>query len=404
MAVLLVVSMGAAVTPATAATTQENNASAEAGAHVDFETKSNAVVNYSVNGQTVVENLTVQSASENSNDGGLDVGVDVGFSASALSLASSLQAGGNAEITTDSGATIEAHDNQRGVMVVRSGGDSQAVQMGISKSSSAQSEGDKRVVVTNDNGSQATVLATGDGAVNVSEDGNVSARTGSNGEVVYRQYEGERSDGDKSQEQMITNGTATAEVYLQQAADSAEDGTERSANVVQYGADTTVDVTQQTANRVNATVDRSQSEGRAVIITVADEAFENAENAEVFVDGEAAVQADSYSEVQSATENGNSSAFLVQQSTSAEATADVVVGINHFSTRAVSLQSEDETTDDGAETTESDDSESSTDGTETADSTDGTDADDSSGDGPGFGVIAALTALLGLALLAGRRL
>ena len=116
MATMLVVAAGAAVVPASATqqsstgTAQQGSASAQSGAFVSFETTDDAVVDYAVNGETVVENVTVQAASESQSDTGLggdvDLGADVGFEAAGLDLASSLSASGAAEITTESGATI----------------------------------------------------------------------------------------------------------------------------------------------------------------------------------------------------------------------------------------------------------------------------------------------------------
>jgi PGF-CTERM protein len=425
MATMLVVAAGAAVVPASATqqsstgTAQQGSASAQSGAFVSFETTDDAVVDYAVNGETVVENVTVQAASESQSDTGLggdvDLGADVGFEAAGLDLASSLSASGAAEITTESGATIEAHDNRRGVLVVQSGGDSQVAQLNVSASSDAETASDQRAVITTDDGTRAVVIATGNGSVAVTDDGDVRAETGSDGEVVYRQYDGDRSESEQNQERMIANGTATASVYVQQAADAGESGSddarETTTSVVQYGEDTTVDVTQQTASRVNATVERSQSEGRVVIVTVADEAFESAENAEVYVDGEAAVQADSYSAVRSAADGGEQSAFLVEQSASAEATTDVVVGINHFSARDLSLVSgdaadgSDDSTGDDSTTTTDDGAGSGDDTTASGDESgsDATDTGTTAGTGPGFGVTVALAALAALGLFAGRR-
>ena len=113
------------------------------------------------------------------------------------------------------------------------------------------------------------------------------------------------------------------------------------------------------------------------------------------VDGEAAAEASSYSELESATEGGDSSKFLVRQSASAEASADVLVALNHFSERDVTMS------DDGGSGTDDTDSDSS-DGTDGDDSDrDGSDDTDTSSPGqPGFGVGIAVIALLAAAALA----
>jgi PGF-CTERM protein len=400
VAVTLVVS--AVGTPVAAAATadasQQASGQAQSGTYISFQATDSAVADYTVNGQTLVERMSVQSASKAKAQAGADLGVGggAGFAGAGLSLASSLSAGASTSATVESssGATIEVHDNDRGIAVVRANGESHVARFNGSDSSEAEKESEKRAVITNDDGATATVIVVGDGNVTVSDSGNVTATTDGDGSVVYRQYEGERSDSEQQQERMIANGTAVAEVYVQAAGEAAsgasdddtptstpteepsEEGQERAADVVRYSEDTTVEVTEQSANTFNATVERSQSEGKVVIMSVSEAAFENAENAEVFVDGEAAVEAESYSEVQSAANGGDTSKFLVRSSSSAQASTDVVVGVNHFSARDVSMQS-------GGD--------------------DGGSGGASSGGQPGFGAGIAVVALVGAALLARHR-
>ena len=124
--------------------------------------------------------------------------------------------------------------------------------------------------------------------------------------------------------------------------------------------------------------------------------MENAESLEVYVDGEAAAQAESYSDVRAATEGADQSRYMVRQSSSAEAAVDVIVGVNHFSERTLSMQSAG----DGESTATVDDSDGETSGEDT-DVGDGTDDDTSDGDGAGFGALAALAAVAA-ALIAAR--
>lgn len=396
VAVTLVVSV--AGTPvAAAATTQQTSGQAQSGTFVSFQASDDAVTNYSVNGRTLVERLNVQSASEARAQAGADIGLSdgVGFSGAGLSIANSLDAGAStsATIESSSGAEIVAHDNDRGIMVVSANGESHVARFDGSEDAEAEQESEKRAVIEGDDGGAATVIVVGEGNVSVSEDGNVTAMTEEDGTVVYRQYEDERSDSEAAQERMIANGTAVAEVYVGTAADATSDdgddtptatptdepsdeAAERSADVVRYSEDTTVEVTERSATTVNATVDRAESEGKVVIMSVSETAFENADDASVFVDGEAAAEAESYGEVESATNDGETSTYLVRSSSSAEASTDVVVGINHFSERAVSMQSDD----DGS------------DGESTA-----------SGGQPGFGAGLAVVALVGAALFARHR-
>ncbi|WP_178915863.1 hypothetical protein [Natronomonas gomsonensis] len=393
LSALLVVSLvGAAAAPAAA--TQEGEA--YSGSHVEFQTQNSAVAGYAVNDAIIVENVSVQSSEEARSQAGL--GADAGlstateFSGAGLQLAS--QTSLSATVSVESGAEMQAHDNSRGIFQVRANDGAQMVHANLSSDAEAESESDERVVVTKEDGSQGTFIVVGDGEVVVNEEGNVTAEVEEGSQLVYRQYDdGERSDDDEQQERMIQNGTATAEVFVESAAesgqdsaddgeDSAEDGSdegeEAAASVVEYGQATTVEVTSRSENTINMTAERSQSEGKVVLATVSDEAFSSAEDVEVLVDGEAAAQADSYSEVEQAAQGGDNSAYYVSQSSSAEAfrATDVAIGVNHFSERDVSMQSDGGSGDDGGMT---------------------------GGDGAGFGVFAAVAAL-GAALLATRRL
>ena len=369
LALLLVVSaVGAVAVPAA---TQEGEGEAYSGAFVEFDTTGAVVSDYAVDGSVVVENVTMQSASEA--EGGLGAGLSSVTSLDGSGLSIDSQAG-VAVVSSESGAKMEAHDNQRGVVQISAGGESQVVHASVD--GEAESESDSRVVVTNDDGTQGTFLVVGDGEATVNEEGDVVARVDSDSQLVYRQYNEERSDADETQERMIQNGTATAEVYVHSAAESGDEAESEDTSVVEYDQDTDVEVQERSESRINMTAARTESQGKVIITTVSDETFGSADSTEVFVDGEAAAEADSYGEVQQATRDGDNSRYLVRQSSSAEAATDVVVGVNHFSERQVSMQSDGDTDDD--------------------------DGGLSDADGPGFGALATIAALGG-ALIALRR-
>ncbi|WP_254839051.1 hypothetical protein [Natronomonas marina] len=395
LAALLVTSViGAAAAPAA---TQQAEGEAYSGTFVQFETASSAVTDYAVDGSVVVENVTVQSASETDGGIGLDAGISSSIVGSAVELET--QADAAATVAFGSGAEMETHDNQRGVVQLTASDGDQIVQANVS--GEAEAESDERVVVSNGDGTQGTFIVVGDGNVTTGDDGQVTARVEEDSQLVYRQYDEERSESDRKQERMIRNGTATAEVYVYGAAESganaSDDAEDNATSVVEYGQDTTVEVQERSESSVNMTVERAESQGKVVITTVSESTVENAEDIEVYVDGEAAAQADSYSEVRSATNDGEQSRYLVRQDSSAQAAADVVVGINHFSERSVSMQSAEgnESTDDSMDDGNESDSED--------DSAEGDQADDgTSGDGAGFGVVAVVAALAA-ALVAVRR-
>ena len=217
MALLLIVSaVGAVAAPAA---TQEAEGEAYSGAFVEFETTDTAVSNYAVDGSVVVENVTMQSASEA--ESGLDAGLSSVTSVDAAGLSVDTSGAASATVTSESGAEMETHDNQRGVVRIRANGESQVVHASVD--GEAESESDSRVVVTNDDGTQGTFLVVGDGEATVNEEGDVVAQVDGDGQLVYRQYNGERDEEDETQERMIQNGTATAEVYVHSAAESGSE-------------------------------------------------------------------------------------------------------------------------------------------------------------------------------------
>jgi PGF-CTERM protein len=368
----------------------------------------------------VVSSVQVQSTEQAWADG--DVDADLGLSAvtdiAAAAVALEATANTNATLSTESGAELTAHDNDRGILVVSAGDSGQVVHANVSNDAEASAESDDRVAVTTADGTSGTFIVVGEGSVTVDETGNVTAQLAQDGTLVYRQYEGERSESEKQQERLIANGTAAAEVYVQSAAESTTDSDDdtatptdtatategdagdagdearnRTVDVVRYSEDTTVEVTERTESGVNMTVERAESEGRVVITSVSEAVVDSTEDVSVTVDGEAAARADSYAEVRQATQGGETSTFLVQQSSSAEASYDVVVGINHFSERNVAVQ-------DGSGSSSGDDTGSDADSDSDSDQQT---PDGSSGDGAGFGVGVAVVALAGAALLARHR-
>jgi PGF-CTERM protein len=387
LAVLLVVSLGTVAAPAAAAT-QNAQGEAYSGTHVEFETTSNAISGYAVDDAVVISEARMQSASEARSQAGIgvDVGIEAVGSVVGAELASRTEAGASVTVGFESGGQMQSNDNERGVVQFQASDGEQFVQVDVSSDAEAESESDERVVVEKGD-TEGTFIVVGEGEVDVNEDGQVNAELQEGSELVYRQYDGERSENDKESERMIQAGTATAEVYVQEAAEDGEQAGAATVNVVEYGQDTAVEVRSQSRDRVEMTVERTESEGKVVLTSVSESAFDTAGGIEVFVDGEAAVRADSYSAVEQSATEGDEPRYYVAQSSSAEATTDVAIGIDHFSERTVELRSAQ----DGTQTP-----------TVVDDSGAGGDDSTSDGDGAGFGVVVALVAL-GSTLLAARR-
>ncbi|WP_415380435.1 hypothetical protein [Halosimplex sp. TS25] len=401
MLAMLVVSAIAPVTALAGTADQQ----AYAGSHVAFDAGSNAVVDYRVDGEQTIDSVRVQSQSAADSSLGLGGSVDLDAAANIVGAALSIDArtDASASIATESGASIEAHDNGHGSLVVAADDSAQYVALNVS--GDAERADEKRVVYETDGGAKATAMVVGEGNVSVTDSGNLTAAVEEDSRLVVRSYTGSRTDADESEERMVVNETAAASVYVMQQGDATVTDT------VTYGRNTTVAVEERAEGRVNMTVSRTAHEGRVVIAQVSNQTFESAEDVQVAVDGEAAASASSYAELRRAAAGGDTSKYMVRQSGDASASADatVLVGVNHFSTRTVTMtdDADDDTTDTpaGTDSTAADDS--SDGGADDADADDGDasdgesdDAATTSGDGPGFGGAAALLALTAVAGLA----
>ncbi|MCU4926257.1 hypothetical protein OB905_09715 [Halobacteria archaeon AArc-dxtr1] len=331
-----IVGAGAAATdPSTNATTETAAESdGYAGAHVAFSASGDALTDYEIDGDRQFENVTVASQSDHHAEAGGGLSLDAVANLSGLGLELAAESETRADVATEGSASIAAHDTDRGILTVDAGGESQYVEVALANESEAEADGDV-VVVDSENRTGAFVVA-GDGEVTVSDDGNVTADLDGDSTLVFRSYDdGERDDDAKEQEQLIADGTATAEIYVE------ERNGERVADVATYGHDVAVDAHGESEERVEMTVERAQHEGTIVITTVSEAAVEAAGSAEELVatvDGEVAAEASSQSDLEAAI-GGEESAYMVQQS--ADGSADVLVAVNHFSERDVAVESAD---------------------------------------------------------------
>ncbi|MCD2198621.1 hypothetical protein LPA44_01690 [Halobacterium sp. KA-4] len=401
LTVLVVASAGTTAAAAAATSTQGSGAvseaqsgSAYAGTHVQFDVRQNAVANYRVGGDTALDSVKVQSESATDGGIGVDVGVDLSAVTSIAGSALSMQTSANAqaEIAAEGSASMTAHDNDHGILVVEAGGNNQVVVANVSEGATAESESDSQVEVTTANGTQGTFVVVGNGSVTVNEDGDVSARLESDSRLVFRAYPEEKSSEDEQTEEYIASGTATGEVYVEQ-----QDG-EMVTDTVTYSQQTAIAAEQAAEDTVRVTVNRTRERGKIVVTSVSEAAVGTVSNIDVTVDGEAAVEASSYSEVEGAI-GGDTSRYMVKQSSSASSKAKVYVALNHFSKRTIEMTGSETT-----ETTQGTTSETTTAETTAADTTEsGGDGGETGGGAPGFGLGTALVAVLGAALYALRQ-
>ncbi|MGQ3411134.1 hypothetical protein ACT4ML_02580 [Natrinema sp. LN54] len=384
--VTMAAAAGATPTTTAAGSSTTTQSDAYAGANVEFDVQGDAIANYSVDGERTFSSVAVQSQSEADAGAGLDASTGLeavtDLNGAELSLATETQA--SAEIQADSGATLSAHDNQHGTLVVESGDEAQYVEADLGASAEAREDGDRVVVETD--GREGAFLVVGDGEVTVS-DGNVTADLGENATLAFRSYEeGERDERATYEESLIAEGNAAVEVTADH-----RDG-ETVSDAVTYGQETSAEAATTADGTVEMTVDRTTHTGTVVLTTVSEDAVGSLENLSVTVDGEAAVEASSKSDLEGAI-GSDESRYMVVQDTQAEGQATVYVAVNHFSERTATIDgasAQDGSTDEN----DSSDDETSTD----EESADGSAEDETDGSGddsvPGFGAGAAVLALL----------
>lgn len=381
LAMLLVTTSLAPV--AVAHGSQESSGEAYAGANVSFDVSERAITNYAVQNEQVLDSVKVQST--NSAQSGSGLGVDAGASAvthldgSLLSVNAKTKA--SATVKTSGSAKMSAHDNENGILVVSSGDESQYVQANLSSDTSAESESDSKVTLTTANGTEGSFIVVGDGTVTVNEQGDVSAELAENSKLVFCSYPHEKDESDEKREDLIASGKAAGEVHVMQQ------GGETVTDTVTYTQDTAVTAKQSGENAVSVTVDRSQHEGKVIVTSVSKEVLNTANGLNVTVSGEAAAQASSYSDLQSAI-GSDQSKYMVKQSSgaNAEASADVLVAVNHFSKKTIKMSGSDGGSD-GATTNDE-----TTDGESDDTDSEGTTANESGQ--PGFGLGVGIVSLL----------
>ncbi|WP_336345404.1 hypothetical protein [Halalkalicoccus ordinarius] len=350
----------------------QGDGEAYAGTNVSFDVDDRAVVDYQVGGALLFESVAVEAQSDHDGRSGAGVGADVELSAvtdlrgAALSMSARTET--RATVETDGSAEMTAHDSERGQLVVSANGESQFVEAELGADATVETEDDRRAVVTTGDGGYVTAIVVGDGGVAVNGNDDLVADLDGNATVVFRASGEERSEDDEEAERLIADGEAAIEVYVDRA-----DG-EAVSDAVRYADDTSAGVRASAENTVEVTVDRTTDEGTVVLTSVSEAAIGATEEFSVTVDGEAATRVESAGELAGVADEGP--AFAVARGASADANAEVLVAVDHFSERTIAMSADDETGDDAG----------------------GANAETQ----PGFGVAAALGAILA-ALLAGRR-
>ncbi|PSP54960.1 hypothetical protein BRC82_08185 [Halobacteriales archaeon QS_1_67_19] len=399
-ALVLLVVTASVVPAATAVTapaaTQQTSGETYSGTHVSFEVSNSAITDYAVDNETVLDSVKVQSQSDVENGGLVDVGAEVSAVTRIEGAGLNVGAKTNTEasVRAENGANVTAHDNGNGILVVESGDQSDYVVANLSSGANATAESDSQVEVTTDDGTNGTFIVVGEGNVTVNDDGNVTAHLGENGRLAFRAYPEGKDDGDDEQEQLIADGKAKAEAHVM------ADGEQTVVDTVSYGRNTTVETAETAENEVRLAVNRTTHEGTVLVTSVSESALNATENLTVTVAGEAAVEAATYSQLESAI-GSDQSRYVVESAGEASASADVLVAVNHFSERTVAMQSDAADAETTTESSDDGSNEQTTADDETADGGEETEAgEDNSGDTPGFTAVTAVVALVAIGLFA----
>lgn len=383
LAALLVVSVVAATAGVgTVGATSDDGADGEAyaGSTVEFAVDGQAIADYAVDGQTTFTEVSVQSQSEADAGAGADVGVGVEAAADieGAALSTSAQTETHAEIEAESGATLSAHDTDRGHLVVEAGDEDQFVHAEVDTSAQASADGDAVVVENGER--EGAFVVVGEGEVAVTDDGHVAADLESDSTLVFRSDEGERDDQTRYEEQLIADGSAAAEVYV------GADGDEVVSEAATFGQETAAEASAEAENQVELTVERTTSEGTIVLTTVSEAAIGSVDDLDVTVDGETAVEAESQAELEAAAD-GDQPAYKLASYSEAEGEAAVYLAFDHFSERTATLSGADADDADGQESDDADDAD------ETDDGSDDDETESVADSVPGFGALVALIAV-----------
>ncbi|WP_135829735.1 hypothetical protein [Halorussus halobius] len=366
---LLVLLLVASVAPAASAAGAPDRTGVHsyAGTHVSFDVDDRAVTDYAVDGETILDSLRVASRERVEESDPVDANASLSAATHVDGAGLNLTAttGTEARIAAETGATLAAHDNRHGVLVVASGEGTDYAVADLPPGASAAADGDAAVAVTTENGTEATVFVVGEGAVGVTDAGDVTARLGEDARLAVRSYPAGKDAADDERERLLADGAASAEVYVttergtangtgnasnagnaddpgsvtdpRNASDgeSASDAPRAVVDAVTYDDNTTVTADRVREGDVSLAVNRTTREGTILLASVSP-ALLDADQATVTVDGEAAAEAATYSQLAGAV-GSQQSRYVVAEG--ANASAEVGVGVSHFSERIVAVTS-----------------------------------------------------------------
>ncbi|MFB6236347.1 MAG: PGF-CTERM sorting domain-containing protein [Halopenitus sp.] len=331
VATLLVVSMAApaAVTPAAAGEHEYD------GKHVSFDIKSNGIAEYSVNNETLFSSVKTQAASEAAVDvgAGVDASAIAGFEGAGLEATSTTTAA--ARFRTENGAQVAAHDTERGHLTIHATEQRTLVQINMSDPVGTTPKG--TLIVVGGAKQVGSVFIVGEGNLSITEEGNIVADLHKGSGLVFRSNGENRTTQDQATERLIERGAAAGEVYV-----SKRNG-EVVADTVQYDTDISVEIAQYEKGFVEVAVNRTTEKGTIVIMEVSKKLIEDPGAASVRVSGTEATRVDTHAELRRSLGKGEPT-YKVSQATTSQANAAVLVAIDSFSRQTVVIEERQEST------------------------------------------------------------
>lgn len=289
-----------------------------AGDNIRYNLKSDEIDNYSVQGKTYFTSM--KTGTKISSGTGLLGGL-IG-----ANIAISSIAGVGSKLSTDN-ANIFVHDNPNGNLQVMVNQGS-IVQISLTGGSSATYQGEKYITVRNPDGSESSFLIAGNGKLEM-RDGKMVADLDNDGQLIFKAYPVGKTQLDDAVEQGIIDGIVAAEINIPGKNDAA------ASSSISYSSAVSAKVNEVANEKISILVSSSNSVGKTIAIEIDSSRlpFQDPGQLEVRVDGEVAAKASSTSELY-ATGAGDKPRYLVAK---AEGATKVMVAINHFSDREVTL-------------------------------------------------------------------
>lgn len=275
------------------------------GRNAQLNVSGNRIINYSTGGTKIIKsmdtgaNITV----------GAKTGVKTEFQSANLS--------------------ISAHDNTNGILKFKAEKDTK-VKLNLSANAVVGDESEKKVSIKADN-VETTVMIAGPGSLDV-ENNTIKANLRESSQLISKSYPGGKEKGDDEIESGIVNGNISAEVQIFNETEGTTNDT------VEYSPTVTIKEIKATKGEISVTADSKTEAGTTIAIIVENSMLPaEVNNLSIKVDGEATVNASSFYELYATRKEDKPRSMVIKGDTCTK----ILVAVNHFSERAISIESKE---------------------------------------------------------------